>query len=218
MTNHDSRAFAAKAMPALVVALLLGCTARASASEGQQALPATPTAPAAQAAAVARADSAAHPALIAASRHMVAAATPVAAMAAAPAAATPASAAPAPATGATLLPLATPPAAAPQAWSDTSGTWRQAGAASWYGGRRWQGKKTAAGTRYDENQLTAAHASLPIGSQVRVTVADTGRSVVVTINDRPGTRKRVIDLSRAAAAELGIIQRGVAHVHLTASN
>ena len=214
MINHDSRAFAFGAMPALVVALLLGISAQASASEGQLALPAAPAAPAASAAdaarlEAARPDSGVNPALVAASRRMVAAA-------AVPATPT---AAPAPkAASATLLPLAAAPAATPQVWSDQSGTWRQAGAASWYGGRRWQGKKTAAGTRYDENQLTAAHASLPIGSQVRVTVADTGRTVVVTINDRPGTRKRIIDLSRAAAAELGIIHRGVAHVQLTASN
>ena len=74
---------------------------------------------------------------------------------------------------------------------------------------------TASGVRYDERQLTAAHASLPIGSQVRVTVAETGRTVVVTINARPGTRKRIIDLSRAAAAELGILSRGVAQVTIT---
>jgi rare lipoprotein A (peptidoglycan hydrolase) len=99
-------------------------------------------------------------------------------------------------------------------WTDSDGTWRQAGIASWYGGRRWQGRPTASGVRFDERQLTAAHASLPLGSVVRVTVADTGRSVVVTINDRPGTRKRVIDLSRAAAEQLGIVERGIARVTL----
>lgn len=92
--------------------------------------------------------------------------------------------------------------------------WSQTGIASWYGGKRWQGKLTASGARYDEAALTAAHASLPIGSHVRVVVADTGRSVVVTINDRPGTRKRIIDLSRGAAEALGILQRGVARVTL----
>ncbi|MCC6717713.1 MAG: septal ring lytic transglycosylase RlpA family protein, partial [Acetobacteraceae bacterium] len=66
-----------------------------------------------------------------------------------------------------------------------------------------------------DRKLTAAHASLPLGSRVRVTVADTGRSVVVTINDRPGTRRRIIDLSRAAAAELGIVARGIARVALS---
>jgi rare lipoprotein A (peptidoglycan hydrolase) len=90
----------------------------------------------------------------------------------------------------------------------------QSGIASWYGGKRWQGKMTASGIRYDEAALTAAHATLPIGSKVRVVVTDTGRSVIVTINDRPGTRTRVIDLSRGAAAELGILQRGVARVTL----
>jgi rare lipoprotein A (peptidoglycan hydrolase) len=118
-------------------------------------------------------------------------------------------------------PLARPAAPAPRplaagpVWTDASGEWRQVGTASWYGGRRWQGRLTASGVRYDERQLTAAHASLPIGSQVRVTVADTGRAVVVTIIDRPGTRKRIIDLSRAAAAELGILSRGVAQVTIT---
>ncbi len=99
-------------------------------------------------------------------------------------------------------------------WSDASGSWRQTGIASWYGGKHWQGKRTSSGDRYDENDLTAAHATLPLGSKVRVTVVDTGRSVVVTINDRPGTRRRVIDLSRAAAAQLGILSRGVATVML----
>lgn len=118
-------------------------------------------------------------------------------------------------------PIARPAAPAPRplaagpVWTDASGQWRQVGVASWYGGRRWQGRLTASGARYDERQLTAAHASLPIGSQVRVTVADTGRDVVVTIIDRPGTRKRIIDLSRAAAAELGILSRGVAQVTIT---
>lgn len=107
------------------------------------------------------------------------------------------------------------PIAAGPVWTDASGAWRQVGIASWYGGRRWQGRLTAAGVRYDERLLTAAHASLPLGSQVRVTVADSGRSVIVTINDRPGTRKRIIDLSRAAADELGIVARGVARVTLT---
>lgn len=109
-------------------------------------------------------------------------------------------------------------------WSDGSGVWRpdsapagwrQDGTASWYGGPRWHGKMTTGGERYDEQALTAAHATLPMGSRVRVTEPSSGRSVVVTINDRPGTRRRVIDLSRAAASELGIIQRGVATVSLT---
>ena len=121
----------------------------------------------------------------------------------------------APAPLARPVPPAPRPLAAGLVWTDSAGEWRQVGVASWYGGRRWQGRLTASGVRYDERQLTAAHASLPIGSQVRVTVADTGRAVVVTIIDRPGTRKRIIDLSRAAAIELGILSRGIAQVTLT---
>ncbi len=92
--------------------------------------------------------------------------------------------------------------------------WEQSGMASWYGGERWQGKLTASGARYDQNALTAAHATLPIGSRVKVTIVGTNQAVVVTINDRPGTKTRIIDLSRAAAKELGILSRGVARVNL----
>jgi rare lipoprotein A len=93
-------------------------------------------------------------------------------------------------------------------------TWQQTGMASWYGGARWQGKRTSSGERFDQNQLTAAHATLPIGTKVRVARTDGSGSVVVTINDRPGTRTRIIDLSRAAAKELGILTAGVTMVTL----
>jgi rare lipoprotein A len=92
---------------------------------------------------------------------------------------------------------------------------QESGLASWYGGHRWHGKRTSSGGAYDQDALTAAHASLPIGTRVRVTLVGNGRNVVVTINDRPGTRRRIIDLSRAAARELGILERGVAMVTLT---
>ena len=102
-------------------------------------------------------------------------------------------------------------------FSDSKATiWRQTGIASWYGGTRWQGNRTASGARYDQNQLTAAHATLPIGTRVRVTIDGSDRSVVVLINDRPGTRTRIIDLSRKAAADLGILSQGLAVVTLTA--
>ena len=91
---------------------------------------------------------------------------------------------------------------------------QQTGLASWYGGARWAGHMTASGARYNENELTAAHASLPIGTRVIVAVSS-GRSVIVTINDRPGTHRRVIDLSREAARQLGIMGQGVATVTLT---
>jgi rare lipoprotein A (peptidoglycan hydrolase) len=103
-------------------------------------------------------------------------------------------------------------------WRETgsSATWQQTGVASWYGGAHWQGHRTTSGARYDQNELTAAHATLPIGTRVRVTLNDnSARFVIVTINDRPGTRSRIIDLSRQAAAELGILQRGTAMVTLT---
>ncbi len=91
---------------------------------------------------------------------------------------------------------------------------QQSGLASWYGGQRWHGNRTSSGDTYDQDALTAAHANLPMGTRVRVTLVDSGRNVVVTINDRPGTRRRIIDLSRAAARELGILDRGVAMVTL----
>ena len=93
-------------------------------------------------------------------------------------------------------------------------TWQQTGMASWYGGPQWQGQRTTSGSRYDQNELTAAHATLPLGTKVRVTSHNGARSVIVTINDRPGTRTRIIDLSRQAAKELGILDAGVAMVTL----
>jgi rare lipoprotein A len=88
------------------------------------------------------------------------------------------------------------------------------GIASYYGGR-FHGRLTASGARFNQHALTAAHRKLRFGTRVRVTHARNGRSVVVTINDRgPYARGRVIDLSRAAAAKLGMLQSGVAPVRL----
>ncbi len=79
----------------------------------------------------------------------------------------------------------------------------------------WQGQRVASGGRFNPNGMTAAHRTLPFGTKVRVTHARTGRSVIVTINDRgPFIRGRVIDLSRGAASALGIIGSGVAAVRL----
>ena len=76
----------------------------------------------------------------------------------------------------------------------------QTGKATWYGGA-FHGRLTASGVRFDQNALTAAHPSLPLGSRIRVTRRDTGQSVVVTVNDRqPAAGSPVIDLSRGAAA------------------
>lgn len=86
------------------------------------------------------------------------------------------------------------------------------GVASWYGAR-FAGRKTASGERFDPDQYTAAHRTLPFGSRVRVT--RNGRSVVVRINDRgPFHGDRVIDLSRAAAEDLGLRQAGKGRVEL----
>ena len=88
------------------------------------------------------------------------------------------------------------------------------GLASWYGGK-FQGRLTANGERFDTNELTAAHRTLPFDSEVLVTNTRTGRSVVVRINDRgPFVDGRVIDLSRAAASRIGIVSSGVGPVQL----
>lgn len=92
---------------------------------------------------------------------------------------------------------------------------KQVGVASWYGDG-WQGRVTASGQRFDDNKLTAAHRTLPLNSQVRVTNLKTGRSVDVTITDRgPYVHGRVIDLSKAAAKKLGMVKKGLAPVRIT---
>ncbi|MEP5938701.1 MAG: septal ring lytic transglycosylase RlpA family protein [Erythrobacter sp.] len=88
------------------------------------------------------------------------------------------------------------------------------GRASFYG-KRFHGRMTANGELFNMNAMTAAHKTLPFGTMVRVTNARNGRSVVVRINDRgPFIRGRVIDLSRAAARKIGMIQSGHASVRL----
>jgi rare lipoprotein A (peptidoglycan hydrolase) len=85
------------------------------------------------------------------------------------------------------------------------------GVASYY----WQDQMTATGERFDKTALTAAHPTLPFGSKVRVTRVDTGKSVVVRINDRgPFKPGRVIDLSERAAQEINMTGRGLASVKL----
>ena len=89
---------------------------------------------------------------------------------------------------------------------------RETGVASWYG-RRYHGRATASGETYDMFKMTAAHPILTIPSYVRVTRADSGKSVVVRVNDRgPFLRGRVIDLSFAAASKLDIVRSGSAEV------
>ena len=90
--------------------------------------------------------------------------------------------------------------------------WQESGEASWYGGQH-HGRRTASGETFNQYALTAAHPSLPLGSRVRVTMADTGGSVVVTVTDRgPYYGSRIIDLSRGAAARIGLLGRGTGMV------
>ena len=92
--------------------------------------------------------------------------------------------------------------------------YREEGLASWYG-RRFHGRKTASGERYDMYAMTAAHPTLPIPSYARVTSLVNGRSVVVRINDRgPFHSKRIIDLSYTAAHKLGYLVQGSARVRV----
>lgn len=93
-------------------------------------------------------------------------------------------------------------------------SYSETGIASWYG-PTFHGKRTANGEIYDQNEMTAAHRTLPMPSLVRVTNLENGRAVVVRINDRgPFTKGRVIDLSERAAQLLGMIGRGTAKVRV----
>ena len=100
------------------------------------------------------------------------------------------------------------PAAAPAAADDMAGT------AAWYG-RKFAGRRTASGQRFNPAALTAAHPTLPFGTRVKVTNQANQRSVVVTINDRgPTSPGRVIDVSLAAARRLGFVRAGLTEVTL----
>ena len=98
-------------------------------------------------------------------------------------------------------------------WAESG--WAESGEASYYA-RAFEGRRTTSGTPYDPGRMTAAHPDLPLGTKVRVTSERTGRSVVVTVNDRqPPHGVRVIDLSREAAARLGFLRSGTAMVDLS---
>ncbi len=88
------------------------------------------------------------------------------------------------------------------------------GVASYYADSL-QGNLTASEETYDKDALTAAHRTLPFGTRVKVSNLDNGRSVVVIINDRgPYSQNRLIDVSRAAARQLGLIDSGMAKVKI----
>jgi rare lipoprotein A len=85
---------------------------------------------------------------------------------------------------------------------------------SWYGAN-FAGKPTASGEPYDPEELTLAHRTLPLGTRVRITNPENGKSVVARVNDRgPFVAGRTADLSRAAARQLGILEDGVGQVRL----
>jgi len=96
----------------------------------------------------------------------------------------------------------------------TFGPYYETGIASWYG-PGFDGNLTANGEIYDMNGISAAHKTLPFGTIVRVVDLDTGRSIVVRINDRgPFIEGRIIDLSKGAAEKLGMVDRGIIPVGL----
>jgi rare lipoprotein A len=96
--------------------------------------------------------------------------------------------------------------------------YREMGLASWYG-EDFAGKPTANGEIYDPDGLTAAHRSLPLSTWVEVTNLSNGKKVTLRVNDRGpfrDTHLRIIDVSHAAARELGIIGLGLARVEIVA--
>jgi len=102
----------------------------------------------------------------------------------------------------------------PKGQADLDVSLKERGMASWYG-EDFHGWVTANGEIYDMEALTAAHRTLPLGTEVRVTNAENGRQVHVRINDRgPYLYGRVIDLSLAAARELGMVESGIAAVQI----
>ncbi len=105
--------------------------------------------------------------------------------------------------------LAASPTGQGPLFPDTVPEWVQQGRVSWYG-PGFHGRRTANGEVFDTYKLTMAHRSLPMGTNVRVTNLENGRSVVLRVNDRgPYVRGRVADLSHAAAERLGFVDEGV---------
>jgi len=115
----------------------------------------------------------------------------------------------------------TPPPPMPQAKEEVPTSdgpkVEQVGNASWYGPAQ-NGKETASGETFDQDALTAAHPTLPMGTKAVVTNLETGKSVEVTINDRgPHAKGRKIDISRAAAQRIGMTKKGVTRVKIVAA-
>ena len=118
-------------------------------------------------------------------------------------------AAPAPA------PIAPAPVEQPQAPAAKPATRSLGSGVASYYGDRFHGRRTASGQAFNMHAMTAAHKTLPFGTRVLVTNPSNGKSVTVTINDRgPYAHGRTIDLSKAAATEIGLVQRGHGTVEL----
>lgn len=101
---------------------------------------------------------------------------------------------------------------------NSSSGYRAKGVASWYG-KKFHGRDTSNGERYNMYAMTAAHKTLPLPTNVRVTNLENGKSIVVRVNDRgPFVKNRLIDLSYAAAVELDVVKNGTAMVEVVALN
>lgn len=110
------------------------------------------------------------------------------------------------------------PQAAATASETEDGGWQAGqimrGGASWYGSE-FKGNRTASGERFDPEELTGAHRSLPLGTWVQVTNLANGRKAELRINDRgPFKHNRILDCSRAAARQLGFLEAGTAEVEV----
>ena len=117
---------------------------------------------------------------------------------------------PAAANGSATAPMEQVPGQA----GDANEVWvSESGTASWYG-QRHHGRRTASGSLFNQNAMTAAHPWLPMGAKVKVTRRDNGQFIIVTITDRLPTKKHIIDLSFGAAQKLGMVRSGIADVDL----
>ena len=112
-------------------------------------------------------------------------------------------------------PVAVPPPAPVPVWADPV-TYPEGGRASGYGAEP-QGRRPGSGARFAMTRLTAAHGRLPFGTRLEVTNMANGRTITVVVNDRgPYSGRRIIDLSRKAADDLGFIRQGVTTVRIAA--
>jgi rare lipoprotein A len=113
-----------------------------------------------------------------------------------------------------LVPILTTDEPAEARMGQPGAVYVQRGEASWYG-PGFHGRRTASGERFNQNNLTAAHRKLPLGSRATVINLNNGKTVEVEINDRgPYVRGRIIDLSKAAAERLGMRDAGTTLVRL----